>query len=85
MPKEQFKHEIQKLDAESYEQLRNRVLRRDGWGCQSCGAMSNREVQHKDFRSHCGEDSERNLATLGIACHRSLHELRVEKPGRDFC
>lgn len=40
-----------RLDSELYEQLRNQVLRRDGWRCQSCGTMSNLEVHHKEFRS----------------------------------
>ena len=30
-----------RLDSELYEQLRNEVLRRDGWRCQSCGTRSN--------------------------------------------
>jgi 5-methylcytosine-specific restriction endonuclease McrA len=38
-----------RLDPESYEALRQQVLRRDGWRCQSCGAMSNLEVHHKQF------------------------------------
>ena len=29
-----------RLDPELYEQLRNQVLRRDGWRCQACGTMS---------------------------------------------
>ena len=46
-----------RLDAVAYEGLRQQVLRRDGWRCQSCGTMSNLEVHHKEFRSHSGEDS----------------------------
>ena len=30
-----------RLDPVSYESLRQQVLRRDGWRCQSCGTMSN--------------------------------------------
>ena len=30
-----------RLDPLSYESLRQQILRRDGWRCQSCGAMSN--------------------------------------------
>ncbi|MGA7047672.1 MAG: HNH endonuclease signature motif containing protein, partial [Candidatus Sulfotelmatobacter sp.] len=52
-----------RLDPPSYERLRQRVLSRDGWRCQSCGAMSNLEVHHKQFRSHSGDDSEENLIT----------------------
>jgi len=62
-----------RLDPELYEQLRNQVLRRDGWRCQACGSMSNLEVHHKRFRSHSGEDEAENLITLCSACHASLH------------
>jgi len=62
-----------RLDSETYEQLRNQVLRRDGWRCQACGTMSNLEVHHKRFRSHSGEDEAENLITLCSACHVSVH------------
>ncbi|MGO8797255.1 MAG: HNH endonuclease [Candidatus Sulfotelmatobacter sp.] len=62
-----------RLDVMEYERLRQRVLCRDGWRCQSCGTMSNLEVHHKDFRSHSGEDSEENLITLCSTCHTSIH------------
>ena len=45
-----------RLDPASYESLRQQILRRDGWRCQSCGTMSNLEVHHTEFRSHSGED-----------------------------
>ena len=35
-----------RLDPLSYERLRQQILRRDGWRCQSCGTMSNLEVHH---------------------------------------
>jgi len=44
--------------------LRQQILRRDGWRCQSCGSMSNLEVHHREFRSHSGADSEENLNAL---------------------
>ena len=62
-----------RLDPEPYEQLRNQVLRRDGWRCQSCGTMSNLEVHHQEFRSQSGDDSEQNLITLCSACHATVH------------
>jgi 5-methylcytosine-specific restriction endonuclease McrA len=62
-----------RLDAVSYENLRQQVLRRDGWRYQSCGTMANMEVHHKQFRSHSGDDSERNLITLCAVCHSSTH------------
>ena len=53
-----------RLDQAEYDKLRQEILRRDGWRCQSCGGMSNLEVHHKQFRSHSGDDSEENLITL---------------------
>ena len=64
------------LDPVSYESLRQQILRRDSWRCQSCGAMSNLEVHHREFRSHSGADAEENLITLCVDCHRRAHELR---------
>ncbi len=62
-----------RLDPERHERLRNEVLRRDGWRCQSCGASSNLEVHHQEFRSRSGDDSEHNLITLCSACHATVH------------
>ena len=62
-----------RLDPVSYKELRQQVLRRDGWRCQSCGALSNLEVHHRQFRSHSGDDSELNLITLCTACHTLTH------------
>jgi 5-methylcytosine-specific restriction endonuclease McrA len=62
------------LDPTSYERVRQQILRRDGWSCQSCGTMSNLEVHHKKFRSHSGHDSEDNLITLCSTCHASVHQ-----------
>ncbi len=65
-----------RLDPLSYENLRQQVPRRDSWRCQSCGTMSNLEVHHREFRSHLGVDSEENLITLCVDCHRQAHGLR---------
>lgn len=62
-----------RLEPELYEQLRNQVLRRDGWRCQSCGIRSGLEVHHKEFRSQSGDDSEQNLITLCATCHTAVH------------
>jgi ATP-dependent DNA helicase RecQ len=63
-----------RLDPLAYDSLRQQVLRRDGWRCQSCGTMSNLEVHHKEFRSHAGDDTEENLITLCSTCHASAHQ-----------
>lgn len=62
-----------RLDPVAYENLRQQVLRHDGWRRQSCGTMSSLEVHHKKLRSHSGDDSEQNLITLctGLPFNRS--------------
>jgi 5-methylcytosine-specific restriction endonuclease McrA len=62
-----------RLDSVQYENLRQQVLRRDRWRCQYCGAISNLEVHHKQFRSHSGHDAEENLLTLCSTCHACIH------------
>jgi 5-methylcytosine-specific restriction endonuclease McrA len=62
-----------RLDPLSYDSLRQQILHRDGWRCQSCGTMSNLEVHHREFRSHSGSDAEENLITLCAPCHSRLH------------
>ena len=62
-----------RLDAVAYENLRQQVLHRDGWRCQSCGTMTNLEVHHLQFRSQSGVDSDQNLITLCSACHTTIH------------
>jgi len=62
-----------RLDPVAYESLRQQVLRRDGWRCQSCGAMTRLEVHHKHFRSQSGDDSGENLITLCAKCHADIH------------
>jgi ATP-dependent DNA helicase RecQ len=63
-----------RLAPDLYEHVRQQVLRRDGWRCQSCGTMSNLEVHHKAFRSRAGDDSDENLITLCVRCHAYIHE-----------
>jgi len=62
-----------RLDEHEYGELREQVLRRDGWRCQFCGSMTNLEVHHQEFRSHSGQDHEDNLITLCHNCHSALH------------
>ena len=62
-----------RLEELKYRQLREQVLRRDSWRCQFCGAMTNLEVHHQQFRSHLRLDEKDNLITLCNCCHRSVH------------
>jgi 5-methylcytosine-specific restriction endonuclease McrA len=69
-----------RLDPLPYEILRQQVLRRDGWRCQSCGKRSNLEIHHKEFRSHSGHNSEENLITLCTQCHAGGHHNLMTFP-----
>ena len=71
------KHRPVRLDQEATRALRQKVLLRDGWRCQACGAMRNLEVHHQRFRSHSGGDVEDNLITLCASCHGKLHARTV--------
>lgn len=62
-----------RLEPEPYQKLRQEVLRRDGWRCQSCGRQSALQVHHVKPRSDLGDDSDENLITLCAACHRLVH------------
>ncbi len=62
-----------RLAQESYRSLRQHVLERDGWRCQSCGSLSNLQVHHLRPRSRLGDDAEHNLITLCARCHEELH------------
>ena len=62
-----------RLDPKSYKQLRQQVLRRDGWRCQVCGSRQNLQVHHKQLRSQQGDDHDLNLITLCADCHKALH------------
>jgi 5-methylcytosine-specific restriction endonuclease McrA len=64
-----------RLGTREYQQLRLRVLQRDGWRCQYCGSSQNLEVHHELFRSHSGHDAEDNLITLCTNCHSSAHAV----------
>jgi 5-methylcytosine-specific restriction endonuclease McrA len=62
-----------RLDPEPYDQLREQVLRRDGWRCQICGSRQNLQVHHKQLRSQQGSDDDLNLITLCAGCHEGVH------------
>jgi 5-methylcytosine-specific restriction endonuclease McrA len=62
-----------RLDLKSFQLLRNSILRRDGWRCQSCGSRVGLEVHNITPRSKLGPDAEKNLITLYWACHRQVH------------
>jgi 5-methylcytosine-specific restriction endonuclease McrA len=67
-----------RLAPQDYHELRERVLRRDGWRCQFCGSRTHLGIHHQQFRSHSGEDREENLITLCASCHSPIHgQIRI--------
>jgi 5-methylcytosine-specific restriction endonuclease McrA len=62
-----------RLDPKQYDQLRQEILRRDNWSCQSRGSRHNLQIHHSKKRSHAGDDSDSNLITLCDACHGVEH------------
>ena len=62
------------LDVDGYQNLKEEVLRRDGWKCQECGMPANLEVHHILPRSYLGSDVADNLVTLCAACHGRVHK-----------
>jgi ATP-dependent DNA helicase RecQ len=62
-----------RLDRENYDRLRHRILQRDGWRCQRCGAALQLHVHHLQLRSRGGEDADSNLITLCNRCHAAAH------------
>jgi len=62
-----------RLTSDESRELRRAVLRRDRWRCQQCGATTQLEIHHQQFRSHSGEDELDNLITLCSDCHVKLH------------
>jgi hypothetical protein len=62
-----------KLSRQVYRRLMKRVLERDGWRCQKCGALDNLQVHHTIRRSQQGDDALRNLVTLCAYCHMAEH------------
>ncbi len=62
-----------RLVQESYRNLRQQVLERDGWRCQSCGRLTDLQVHHMQSRGKQGNDLEENLITLCASCHKVVH------------
>jgi len=71
--RQRWKQTPLRVDGEQYRELHTRVLWRDGWRCQVCGAVRNLAVHHQQFRSRSGADVEQNLITLCTECHSAKH------------
>lgn len=65
-----------KLASTEYQELRDQVLKRDGWRCQLCGTLQNLHVHHLKSRARLGDDAIQNLITLCAKCHDTVHGRR---------
>ena len=69
---------------ESYEKIRQEVLKRDNYKCQLCGSSKNVEVHHKDGKGteydtdHMNNDKD-NLITLCHRCHLTLEAIKRKR------
>jgi 5-methylcytosine-specific restriction endonuclease McrA len=68
-----------RIDCAEYQDLHRRVLKRDGWRCQFCGARTQLQVHHLQSRAQLGADVEDNLFTVCAACHRAIHLDGIKK------
>lgn len=74
------------LDPETYRQLCQQVLERDGWRCQHCGRPTELQVHHLNPRSRLGHDTEQNLLTRCVNCHQDVRLHRKSAgPCEDVC
>ena len=76
--KQNLKRVPVRLGRPEYKELRERVLRRDGWRCQICGCMKNLEIHHQQLRSRSGPDLENNLMTMCSNCHGLIHSRGLQ-------
>jgi 5-methylcytosine-specific restriction endonuclease McrA len=72
-----------RLEPNSYRQLCQQVMKRDGWRCQVCGSGQNLQVHHQQLRSQQGSDEGSNLITLCAKCHEAKHHGYGQNPGSE--
>ena len=64
--------------------VRQRILDRDGWRCQQCGAAGRLEVHHIKRWIDGGEDNPDNLETLCRLCHIRIHQPPVDPKRQEW-
>lgn len=69
------KHKPIRLKGKALAELNKRIHDRDGDCCLLCGdpVDPGEKFHHIDFKSHGGDDSEENGATVCIDCHNFAH------------
>jgi len=70
----------QRGDMYGFQNLKQYVLKRDTYTCQSCKKKSKENVElhvhHINFKSNGGTDTKNNLITLCKPCHDKLHKRK---------
>ena len=64
--------EVRKHHVKGWEELRRKVLERDGFRCKTCNSKETLEAHHITPRHRGGADEENNLLTLCAACHYAI-------------
>lgn len=69
------KHKPLRLKGKPLAELNKKIHDRDGGCCLLCGSPvdDGEKFHHIVFRSHGGEDTEENGATLCVFCHNFAH------------
>ena len=60
------------LKSEHWQELRSRILERDGHRCQLCGSTENLHVHHKTYET-LWHEADGDLITLCSDCHETFH------------
>ena len=62
------------LQSEVWQRTRNKILRRDNFTCQSCGAKDTQlDIHHLSDYDKLGNEKHENLVTLCHICHELQH------------
>lgn len=58
---------------ENWNELKNQILKRDGYRCGNCGSMTDLHVHHIVPLSKGGTNQLSNLRTICKECHKKIH------------
>lgn len=65
---------VRREDKKLPPEIREEVLKRDGYACRKCGSKENLQIHHIKYRSKGGSDDLNNLITLCEFCHWIVHK-----------
>lgn len=68
-----MEHDCDRIEGGEWQKLREKVLKRDGHKCVSCGSDNDLEVHHIVPVAQGGSNELSNLITLCLTCHNKAH------------